>query len=154
MRPSWVTDCVSRVVRSPMKASSRSLASPKSSTLSRPSGVSITFSGFRSRCRIPWRCAAATASVSPIASDRKRSVAKPRAGIALLSVSPSTYSIVRKRIPSASSIECSITMPGWLSEATARASRSKRWSFSLCEAVSGGSTLSATRRPSRGSSAR
>ena len=85
---------------------------------------------------MPWRCAAATASVSAIASDRKRSVAKPRGGIALLSVSPSTCSIVRKRIPSASSIECSITMPGWLSEATARASRSKRASFSLCAAVS------------------
>ena len=82
---------------------------------------------------MPWRCAALTASVSAIASERKRSIGKPRAGICLLSVSPSTSSIVRKRRPSASSIECSITMPGWLSEATACASRSKRLIFSGCE---------------------
>jgi hypothetical protein len=71
MRPSWVTDCVSRVVRSPMKASSRSLASPKSSTLSRPSGVEHHVLGLQVAVQDPLRCAAATASVSPIASDRK-----------------------------------------------------------------------------------
>ena len=103
---------------------------------------------------MPWRWAALTASVSAIASDRKRSIAKPREGICLLSVSPSTSSIVRKRRPSASSIECSMTMPGWLSEATACASRSKRLIFSGFDAISGGSTLSATRRSRRLSSAR
>ena len=82
---------------------------------------------------MPCRWAALTASVSAIASERKRSIAKPRAGIDLLSVSPSTSSIVRKRSPSASSIECSMTMPGWLSEATVCASRSKRLIFSGCE---------------------
>ena len=61
-----------------------------------------------------------------IASESSRSIAKPRGGIDLPSVSPSTCSIVRKRSPSASSIECRVTIPGWLSEATARASRSKR----------------------------
>ena len=81
-------------------ASPRSLARPKSSTFTRPSAVSITFSGLRSRCRMPWRCAAATASVSAIASARKRSIAKPCAGIARPSVSPSTCSMVRKRRPS------------------------------------------------------
>jgi hypothetical protein len=37
-------------------------AKPKSSTLTRPSGVIFTFAGFRSRCTTPFSCAASTAS--------------------------------------------------------------------------------------------
>ncbi len=47
-----------------------------------------------------------------------------------------------------------MTIPGWLSEATAFASRSKRAIFSGWAAVSGGSTLRATRRESMVCSAR
>ncbi len=103
---------------------------------------------------MPWRWAAATASVRWMASESSLSVAKPRGGIDLLRVSPSTCSMVRNRSPSASSIECSVTIPGWLREATARASRSKRAIFSGWDAISGGSTLRATLRPRRTSSAR
>ena len=43
-----------------------SLASPKSSTLTRPSRVTITFAGLRSRCTTPFSCAATKASASGI----------------------------------------------------------------------------------------
>src|SRR3981081_2204091 len=41
-----------------------SLARPKSRTLTRPSVVTITLAGFRSRCMMPFSCAAASASAS------------------------------------------------------------------------------------------
>ena len=103
---------------------------------------------------MPWRWAALTASARAMASESSRSIANPRGGICLLRVSPSTCSMVRKRIPSASSMEYRVTIPGWLSEATAFASRSKRAIFSGCDAISGGSTLRATRRESVECSAR
>ena len=62
--------------------------------------------------------------------------------------------MVRKRTPASSSIENSVTMLGWLNPATVRASRSKRARRSRSRANASGSTLSATSRPSLGSSAR
>ena len=49
--PSWVTEAVGSWVgvSSPVAAGSASLARPKSSTLGRPSGVTMTLAGFRSR---------------------------------------------------------------------------------------------------------
>ena len=54
-----VGECVrSGEERSPVSAFAR----PKSSTLTLPSGVIFTFAGFRSRCTIPFSCAASKAS--------------------------------------------------------------------------------------------
>jgi hypothetical protein len=69
------------------------------------------------------------------------------------SVVPSTSSIVRKGMPSASSTEWMVTMFGWLSDAMVRASRSKRSRRSGSAAPTAGSTLMATRRCSFESSA-
>jgi hypothetical protein len=57
-------------------------------------------------------------------------------------------------VPSADSIPWSVTMLGWLSAATARASRSKRARRAGSESRSAGSTLMATSRPSFASVAR
>ena len=54
-----------------------SLASPKSSTFTRPSWVTITLAGFRSRWMIPFSCAAASASASAPAISTIRSTGRP-----------------------------------------------------------------------------
>ena len=43
-------------------AGSSALASPKSSTLTVPSGRTLMLAGFRSRWMMPWSCAASSAS--------------------------------------------------------------------------------------------
>ena len=65
-------------------ASAASLASPKSSTLIRPSFDSMTFAGFRSRCTTPFWCAAASASASGIARSRRRASGSPPAVTTLI----------------------------------------------------------------------
>ena len=57
-------------------------------------------------------------------------------------------------MPPDSSIEKIVTMFGWLSDASERASRSKRASRSASPATASGRTLIATSRPSFGSLAR
>ena len=47
-------------------------------------------------------------------------------------VSPSTSSITKKGLRLTFSRPCSVAMPGWFSEASNRASRSKRASFCGC----------------------
>ena len=131
-----------------------SFASPKSSTFTRPSRVTITFAGFKSRWITPRSCAAASASAIGVASASARSSGNPPAVTSRSRPSPSTSSITRNRTPAASSIEYSTTMFGWLSAATAFASRSKRASRAGSAATAAGSTLIATSRPSRVSFAR
>ncbi len=58
-----------------------SLARPKSRTFSRPSRVTITFAGFRSRWTTPRSCAAARASARAIDSSRTRGRGRPPAAI-------------------------------------------------------------------------
>ena len=82
----------------------RALASPKSSTLTWPSGVTFTLAGLRSRWTMPFSCAASRASATcfaiPSASGRGM---LPRFSRAARS-SPSTSSRTRKGVPAASSI--------------------------------------------------
>ena len=86
--------CPARVL--PTAAEAR--ASPKSTTLTRPSGAISTFSGLTSRCTIPAWCAAASparmGSMIPSASCQ---VNQPRSRISARSVCPGTYSIARNR---------------------------------------------------------
>jgi hypothetical protein len=145
---------VATCVRSVTMSGSASLARPKSSTLSRPSRVSITFAGFRSRWTTPFSCAALSASESAMPSSTTRAIGIPPGTMWRSRLWPSTSSMVRKRVPPTSSTEWRTTMFGWLSPATVRASRSKRASRSGCAATSAGSTLTATSRPRRVSRAR
>ena len=79
------------------------LARPKSSTFTLPSGVSLTFAGFRSRWTMPllWASSSASAICSAISSASSTGIA-PRASRSLRS-SPSTSSRARNGFPSASS---------------------------------------------------
>src|SRR5271155_5272429 len=62
-----------------------SLARPKSKTLTRPSRVINTFSGFRSRCTIPFSCAAASPCAMPSAySIERRTGSGPASSFKLL----------------------------------------------------------------------
>ena len=80
------------------------LARPKSSTLTLPSGVSFTFAGFRSRCTIPFSCAASSASAIWRAIARASSTGIGPAAIRSPSVPPSTSSSTSaSRLPDFSS---------------------------------------------------
>jgi hypothetical protein len=68
-------------VASPRLASRISFASPKSSTLTRPSFVTMTLAGFKSRCTMPFSCAAASASPSALAISTICSTGSPPAGM-------------------------------------------------------------------------
>ncbi len=83
----------------PFPPEGRSLARPKSTTLTRPSSAIITLRGLRSRCTMPWAWAAESASASGIAMSKKRSSRIPRFGNILRSGLPAMYSMVRNRIP-------------------------------------------------------
>ncbi len=96
-------------------------ASPKSPTRARPSRSTRTFSGLKSRCTIPSRCAATRPCPAPrnIASTSRhdRSVAsQPRR------VGPGTYSITRNVVPSSDTISCTGITFGCDSRAIACAS--------------------------------
>ena len=81
-----------------------SLARPKSSTLTNPSSVTITFAGLTSRCTIPEACALASASAIGIETRRTSPSRIPCFGIISSRLRPRTYSITMKSIPSADSI--------------------------------------------------
>ena len=86
----------------PNKPPVASFASPKSSTFTRPSGVIMTFAGFRSRWTMPFSCAAASASASAMPISQTLATGSPPGLTHRLRLSPSTSSIAMKRIPSAS----------------------------------------------------
>ena len=80
------------------------LARPKSSTLTLPSGVTFTLAGFRSRCTIPFSCAASSASAIWRAIASASSIGSGPAAIFSASVSPSTSSSTSaSRLPDFSS---------------------------------------------------
>jgi hypothetical protein len=62
----------------PATSPASAFARPKSSTLTLPSGVILTFAGFRSRCTIPFSCAASRASAIWRAIARSSSTATGR----------------------------------------------------------------------------
>ncbi len=111
-------------------SSSSALASPKSSTLTVPSGVTLTLAGLRSRWMMPFSCAASSASAICLAMGKASSSSSPRgappplgaaprladslvaaaagawlvrAAISSASVGPSTSSSTSARTPSDSS---------------------------------------------------
>ena len=89
-----------------------------------------------------------------IPSSRTRERGSPPCVMTRSRLCPSTNSIVRKRMPSSSSTEKSVTILGWLRPATVLASRSKRASRSAEDVTAPGSTFTATSRPRRVSRAR
>ena len=125
-----------------------SLASPKSNTLTRPSSVTMTLLGFKSRCTMPRSCAADNASASGTPISKNCGSGRPPGTMRVSRLWPSTSSMAINRLPSASSTEKMVTMLGWFSEASERASRSKRARRSASCATAGGSILIATSRPS------
>ena len=77
-------------------AAACALASPKSTTLTRPSAVSSTFSGLTSRCTMPAWCAAASpARIGSMTSSASSQGNQPLSRSRLRSVRPGTYSIAR-----------------------------------------------------------
>ena len=102
------------------------LARPKSSTLARPCGVIMMFAGLMSRWISPMECAAARASATCAPNSSSRGSSSGPRPIIALRVSPSTYSITMKSLPSASSIAWIMTMLAWLRAEADRASRSRR----------------------------
>jgi hypothetical protein len=99
MNPIVPTTCPASVgegsVASPLSLVSRvaAFARPKSSTFTRPSTVTITFSGFTSRCTIPFACAASSPAAACTAkASTCRCVGTRRKAISR-SVSPCSSSI-------------------------------------------------------------
>ncbi len=80
------------------------LASPKSSTLTWPSGVSRTFAGFRSRWTTPFRCAASSARAIWSAMPSPSSSGSAPASMRRVRSSPGTSSMTSALRPPASSI--------------------------------------------------
>jgi hypothetical protein len=92
----------------PLVMGSRALARPKSRSFTFPSGVSLTFAGFKSRWTIPCSCAASRASaICRAMASASGGRSGPEASRAVRS-SPGTSSMARKRTPLAS---CSPWMP-------------------------------------------
>ena len=138
-----------------MSSAAPAAARPKSIRRTLPAPSSITFAGFRSRCKTPRWCAAAR----PAQSCRAMSVAlssgnRPMRLSDVARSSPSTNSIDRKMCPSTSPMSCTRQMFGW---DTCRAVRTSLWNWASligsCPTLSG-RNFSATGWPSRRSSAR
>ncbi len=152
MTPSRVTsgaDVCAEVTSSPVISGEAGFARPKSSSFT-PDFVSMTLAGFRSRWTMPFRCAAARAAQISEPMRARASVGiGPRASRAA-SVSPSRSSVTAYETPLSEPKSKIARMFGWDSDATARASRSKRASASGSAATRSGRTLMATSRPRRG----
>jgi hypothetical protein len=76
----------------PGEAASDSLAKPKSSTLTPPSGRIFTLAGLRSRWTMPFSCAAASAAAICAPSEMASLAFSGPRRIRSARVSPSTYS--------------------------------------------------------------
>jgi hypothetical protein len=78
----------------------KALANPKSNTFTRPSSVTFTFAGFKSRWTTPFSCAASNASAicSPIFSASSIPIAPARSRSS--NVWPATRSMTKKCNPS------------------------------------------------------
>ena len=96
---------VVRSLKSSLASGGGDCARPKSSTFTRPSASTMMLRGLRSRWTMPRRCAALTASATGTAIRMSSAKGSPSAGIVSARVRPETSSMVRKRRPSASSME-------------------------------------------------
>ena len=76
-----------------LEAASAVLAKPKSRTFTVPSGVILTFPGFRSRWMIPFSWAASRASAICLATGRAYSIGRGPHAIRSASVDASTNSM-------------------------------------------------------------
>ena len=124
-------------------------AIPKSTTLTRPSGSSITFPGLMSRWIRPrvWAAASARAMSTATATASAGGIGPSRWSRSA-SVSPSTSSVTMKWVPSSDPLSNTATTFGWLNPAAARASRRNRSTNSRSRSNGGAKTLIATWRPS------
>ncbi len=114
--PGWLSASGALAVVSESPGSSVSSATrfarPKSSTLTTPSRVTITFAGLRSRWTMPRACAAASASAIGTATRSASPSRIPCFGMRPSRVWLGTYSITMKSIPSDDSISWIVTMCG------------------------------------------
>ena len=76
--PAAVCELVSVISSDSTAAFCASFANPKSRILTRPSSVTKTFLGFRSRCTIPLSCAAASLGRSALRTRSFYAGARPR----------------------------------------------------------------------------
>ena len=161
MTPIWVAAAVrvGEFAGSPsgLAVGSSALASPKSSTLTVPSGVTLMLAGFRSRWTTPASCAASRASAICRATSSASSIGRAPCAIRSARVGPSTSSSTSalttwpELVPSSvegsdSSSPWMPAMLGWFSEARTFASLSNRASRSGSVTNASGSTLIATSR--------
>jgi hypothetical protein len=91
---------------------SSALASPKSSTLTLPSAVSLMLAGLRSRCTMPFSCAASSASAICRAIASVSSTGMAPCAMRSCSVGPSTNSSTNALAPSESSTPWIVAMCG------------------------------------------
>jgi len=118
--------------------------SPKSRIFAVPSPVTMTFSGFRSRCTNPAACAAARPSATPVAIDRSFLGGSAPCAMTSRSDWPRISSITSHVSPSRELKSWMVTMLRSLRAEELRASRSKRASRSGSRVNSRGRTLIAT----------
>ncbi len=109
---------------------------PKSSSLTASPAPTSTFAGFRSRCTISWRCAAATAATTSSQSDTRASSGRRRVSQCASIGSPSTYSSASHGTPSAR------TPPS-----SSRAMRGSSRRARICRSCSKRATSSGVARP-------
>ena len=128
---------------------------PKSVTLARPSASISTFWGLTSRWTIWFWWAHSRARAISIAYATASSIgSRPMRLMRVFRVSPSTCSKTMYGRLSSSPASMTVTMCGWESWATARASRRKRSIWLPSSAISRCSSLMATGRSSVVSKAR
>ena len=127
----------------------------ESVTIARPSRDSRMLPGFTSRWTIPrtWATPSARATSRPIRAASPEASRPPRRSRAARS-SPSISSMTRYGWPSSVPVSRQATMFRWRRTVAARASRRKRIAMSASSMTSRRSSLTATNRPSRVSSAR
>ena len=110
----------------PCAALSRNRDVPKSVTLSSPVDDTRMLPGRRSRCRMPAAWAWSTAlQIWQVKSSATDSSSGPSRLIRSSSVSPSTYSMTMKNTSSCFSAVITVTMFGWLIDASSRGSLSR-----------------------------
>ena len=144
-------------IMAPVRVSAESpmRAMPKSVTTTRPSSASITLYEVTSRWTMCRPCAAPSAeSTARAIWTASSGGSAPSRRRRCFSVSPGTYSMAMYVTPSAVPRSYTPTMLAWLRLAAACASMRKRSTNSSSAASLALSTLTATWRPSRSSSAR
>ncbi len=135
------------------RSGSTRLATPKSSTVTRPSVPTTMLSAFRSRWTRWWAWTASRArAMRPAMRAASAGARGPDSSPAAI-VGPSTSSMTTYRAPASSTTSYTSATAGWRTAASARASRRRRSRRSGGGSRSGSRHLMATRRPRRSSRA-